>query len=60
VDVYENVLYQHKKEDPEWYFHPALCKRAGLDDYQWLVLRDDRMYRDWDYYRLTRHTYREI
>jgi hypothetical protein len=52
LDVYENVLYQHQKEDPEWYFHPALCKRAGL------VLHDDRMYRDWDYYRFTHHTYR--
>jgi hypothetical protein len=59
LHVYENVIYQHKKVCPEWYFHPEQCKLAGLDDYQRLVLRDDFLflYGDWDYYRLTYHTY---
>ncbi|KAM0876636.1 hypothetical protein ACQ4PT_036038 [Festuca glaucescens] len=46
----------------DWYFHPELCKIAGLDDYQRLVPRnhwkhDAYEYANWEGYMGDFHTY---
>ncbi|XP_014752087.2 uncharacterized protein LOC106865788 [Brachypodium distachyon] len=49
--------FRRYEKNLEWCFDPELCQRASLNDYQRLVIHDDGSYADWDYYRLTYHTY---
>ncbi|CAO2179591.1 unnamed protein product, partial [Urochloa humidicola] len=43
-----------------WYFDPARCKIAGLDDYQRLMLHKDKydLYEKWGYYQEAYSTYK--
>ncbi|CAL4891080.1 unnamed protein product [Urochloa decumbens] len=55
--LHDEGYFEHYEEYLEWYFDPKLCKYAGFEDYQRLVLRNDGEYHDWDYYKSTLHTY---
>ncbi|KAG0543883.1 hypothetical protein BDA96_02G227300 [Sorghum bicolor] len=53
----DEEYFQWYEKDFEWYFDPNCCRFVGFQDYQRLVLRDDRQYLRWGEYHKTYMTY---
>ncbi|CAN6356955.1 unnamed protein product [Urochloa humidicola] len=57
--LYDEGYFYHYEGSLEWCFDDELCKHAGFEDYQRLVLNNYGEYQDWDCYKSTLHTYEE-
>ncbi|CAN6329818.1 unnamed protein product [Urochloa humidicola] len=57
--LYDEGYFYHYEGSLEWCFDDELCKHAGFEDYQRLVLNNYGEYQNWDCYKSTLHTYEE-